>query len=55
MSTDEVYMTLEQAEDIIMANEVGMFTGNRSQLAHAILLVSTESDSASGAQQKGEE
>ena len=33
-------MTLEQAEDIYMANQVGLFHGTDSELAHAILLLS---------------
>jgi len=35
----EPYMTIEQAEQIVMAAEVGMFHGTDSELAHALLLV----------------
>lgn len=39
----DIYMTREQAEEIIMAVEVGMYNidypGNRSRLAHARLLL----------------
>ena len=38
----EVYMTLEQAEEILAAAEVGFFYGSRSQLAHARILVSAQ-------------
>lgn len=39
MKQEDVYMTLEQAEDIVMAAEVGVFRGSASELAHAILLI----------------
>jgi hypothetical protein len=32
-------MTVEEAEQIIMAAEVGMFYGTRSELAHALIAV----------------
>jgi hypothetical protein len=35
----ETFMTLDQAEDIVMANAVGMFHGTQSELAHAVLLM----------------
>jgi hypothetical protein len=33
------WMTLDQAEEMVMASELGMFHGNDSELAHAILLI----------------
>lgn len=35
----EIYMTDEQAEQIVMANAIGMFRGTQSELAHAVLLI----------------
>jgi hypothetical protein len=38
--SDRPWMTEEQAEDIVMAAEVGVFRGRPSELAHARLLLS---------------
>lgn len=49
---ETIYMTVEQAEEIIMATEVGTYNieypGNRSKLAHARLLVYEREDVKDG-------
>ena len=47
---DKPWMTVEQAEEIVMASEVGMFYGNDSELAHAILILKSYEECAN---QKG--
>lgn len=37
--TDKPYMTKDQAEEIVMAAELGMFRGTASEIAHARLLL----------------
>jgi len=43
---NDIYLTLDQAEEILMAVEVGMYNidypGARSKLAHARLLVASQ-------------
>ena len=39
MNDKEVFMTEAQAEQILMAYEVGLFRGTRSELTHARLLI----------------
>lgn len=42
-------MTRDQAEDIWMANQVGMFHGKQSELSEAVLILSQKPESESEA------
>lgn len=48
MDADKVYMTIEQAEEIEMAINLGMYYGDNSRAAHALMLLAARDNKEAG-------